>query len=207
MCQRARLADDRYEVARIVQRFEEVQPCLAGFFTRCSPGRHACRQNSQDCLVRRARITRQRHLSCIFGLQKISPILRHILDEVLVHDKGHHTVIVAIPMTIGVLDAIRNFVPGGNFVGLRQTLGLGGRTEGKAHVDDVGGLRALVVLVGLDRFDLVGGPGVGVQLVDGDFRILGLEAVDDSAVSAPVMRQRDGRQRAFGLGSGLDLGN
>ncbi len=42
-----------------------------------------------------------------------------------------------------------------DLVGLQQAIGLGRRAEGEADVDHVGRLRALVVLVGLDRLDLV----------------------------------------------------
>ena len=58
-----------------------------------------------------------------------------------------------------------------------------------------------IVLVGLDRLDLVTGARVGRDLVDGE-AVLGLEAVDDRAVVAPVVRQRDDRERAFLLGGG-----
>jgi hypothetical protein len=63
-------------------------------------------------------------------------------------------------------------------------------------------VRAGVVLVGLDGLDLVAGAGVGGDLVDRQ-AVLGLEAGDDLAVVAPVVRQCDDRQLAFLLG-GVD---
>ena len=63
--------------------------------------------------------------------------------------------------------------------GWMQAVGLGLRAEREADVDDVRRLRARVVLVGLDRLDLVAGAAVGVELVDRD-AVLGGEAVDAS---------------------------
>ena len=64
---------------------------------------------------------------------------------------------------------------------------LGLRPKAKPTSMHVGRLRARVVLVGLDRLDLVAGAAVGVELVDVD-AVLGLEAVDHLAVVAPVVR-------------------
>src|SRR6185369_11286129 len=85
------------------------------------------------------------------------------------------------------------------------------RPEGEADVDDVRRLRSRVVLVGLDRLDLVAGPGQRAELVDREPGAR-LEDVDDVvrirratldlAVVAPVMRQRDGRDRALALRRG-----
>ena len=56
-----------------------------------------------------------------------------------------------------------------------------------------------VVLVGLDRLDLVAGVGVGVELVDRDPVLRG-EGLECLAVVAPVVRQGDGRQATLLLG-------
>ena len=90
-------------------------------------------------------------------------------------------------------------VPGGDLVGHEQALVLGGRAIANADVDDIRSLRALAVLVGADGLDLIGRAGVRVELVD-LHAVLGLVGLDDLAVVGPVVRQRDGGQRAFGLG-------
>jgi hypothetical protein len=199
---RRRLADDRHEIAGGVQLLEEVETSGAGSFAGGSATGKTSGVDSLDGLVGGARVAGKGNGVGKFGLQQISPVGRRFLDEVLVHQEGEHAVVVAGPEAIGVLGAVRDRVPGGDLVGLDQAVGLGGRAEGQADVDDVGRLRALVVLVGLDGLDLVAGAGIGVEFVDGDVRILRLEAGDDVAVATPVMRQGDGGELAFLLRRG-----
>ncbi len=139
------------------------------------------------------------------GFLQVGPVLRDVLDDVGVHDEGENAVIVAVPVAVGVLGGVRNRVPGGDLVGLDQAVGLGGRAEGEADVDDVRSLRAGVALVGLDGFDFVARTGIRVQFVDFE-AVLGLEAGNDVAIAAPVVRESDGRQRAFLLGGGDEFG-
>src|SRR5215472_966860 len=81
-------------------------------------------------------------------------------------------------------------VPGRDLVRLQQAFGLGRGAEGETHIDDVRRLRALVSLIGLDRLDLVAGAGIGIELIH--LETVGrLEAIDDGAVAAPVMRHGD----------------
>ena len=148
-----------------------------------------------------ARIAGQSHGVGKLRLQEVGPVGRAVLDEVLVDAEGHHAVVVAVPVALGVLGAVGDAVPGRNLVGLQKAFGLGGRTEAEADVDHVRRLIAGIALVGLDRLDLVAGAGVGIELVDLE-TILGLEALDNGAVAAPIMRQGDGGQLAFGLGGG-----
>ena len=153
-------------------------------------------------LVRGARITGKRDGVLEIAAKQVRPVGRRCLDDVLVHDEGHDAVVVAVPGAVGILGAVRDRVPGGDLVWLDQAFLLGERSVGETDVDHVGRLRAGVALVGADRLHLVGGAGVGVELVDRDSRILRLETVDYGAVAAPVMRQRDRGQRAFLLGGG-----
>ncbi len=140
--QRAGLGDDRDEVARVVQLLEEVQTSFASRIARGSARGHANRQNRQDRLVSRRAGLLPAPPDRVFRLRKGSAQScgKTVLDQVGVRQEEHHAIIVALLVAIRVLDAIRDFVPGGNLVGLRQSFSLGGRTKGKAHVDDVGGL-------------------------------------------------------------------
>ena len=203
--QRAGLADDGNEVAGLVEFGKELEALFACCLAGSRAAGEAGREHAEDCLVGGARIAGEGDLAGIFRLEKVRPVSRRIGNQILVHDQGHHAVIVAVPVAFGILGTVRDRIPGRYLVGLDQAFGLGGRAEGETDVDDVGRLRALVVLVRLDRLDLVGRAGIRVQLVDRDFRVLGLEAGNDVAVAAPVMRQRDGRQLAFRLGSGNEF--
>ncbi len=197
----AGLADRRDEVAHLVELGEEVEPLLAGVAAGFAAGGETGGVDAEDRLVGRARVAGEGHRVGIFWLQQILPAAGHRVDDVLVHREAEHAVVVTVPATVGVLHVVRNVVPGGDLVGLHQPLLLGGRPEGEAHVDHVGRLRTLVVLVGADRLELVGGAGVGIELVDLD-AVLGLEPLDHAAVAAPVVRQGDGCHRPLRLGSG-----
>jgi myo-inositol 2-dehydrogenase / D-chiro-inositol 1-dehydrogenase len=142
----------------------------------------------------------------VFRLQQVGPIGRRRLDDVGVHFEREHAVIVAVPVAFRILDVVGDRVPGRDLVGLDEAFGLGLRAEGEADVDHVGRLRALVVLVGADRLKLVRRAGVRIELVDGDLRILRLEAGDDLAITAPVVSQRDGGEHAFRLSGRLEFG-
>src|SRR5690606_16388050 len=58
---------------------------------------------------------------------------------------------------------------------------------------------------GTDRLQFVGGAGVRVEFVDGDLRILGLEASNHVTIAAPAVRQSDRGQHALGLCGGLEF--
>ena len=152
-------------------------------------------------LVGDARVAGERDRGLVFGLQEVGPVGRRVLHDVGVHREGQHAVIVADPIAVGVLGRIGNRRPGRDLVGRQQAVGLGGGAERQADVDHVGRLRALVVLVGLDRLDFVARTAVGVELVDGE-AVLRLEAVDHGAVAAPVARQRDDRELTLFLRGG-----
>jgi hypothetical protein len=202
--ERSRLADDRNEIARLVEFGEELEASFAGLGAShvARRWREASGINALDGLVGGARVTGESDRCWHSRLQQVGPILRAFLDDVLVHQEGQHAVIVAVPVAFGILGAVRDRIPGRDLVGLDQAFGLGGRAEGEADVDHVRSLRALVVLVGLDGFDFVARAGVGVEFVDGE-AVLGLEAFDDAAVAAPVVRQGDGGQLAFFLAAAI----
>jgi hypothetical protein len=197
--ERGGLADDRHEVARLVEVGEELQARRAGIGSGSRATGHARRVDRRDRLVGRARIAGKGDAVLEVGAEKIGPIGRARLDDVLVHDEREHAVVVAVPGAVGVLGRVRDRVPGRDLVGREEAVGLRRGTEGQTDVDDVGRLRAGVALVGLDRLDFVAGAGVGVQFIHLE-AVLRLEAVDHRAVSAPVVRQRDRRQRSFLLG-------
>ncbi|MPM10105.1 hypothetical protein SDC9_56429 [bioreactor metagenome] len=204
---RAGLADHRNEVLRVVQLLEEAEALLAGVLAGLAALGQARSEHRENRLVRGARVTRQRHLAGVVGFQQVGPVGRHGVNEVLVHHERHDAVIVAVPVAVGVLDGVRDLVPARDLVGLDQPFFLGLRAEAQTDVDHVGGLRAGVALVGADRLELVGRARVGVQLVHLDIGILGLEAVDHRTIAAPVMRQCDGGQHAFGLRRRLERGH
>ena len=125
-------------------------------------------------------------------------------DNVLVDAEGEHAVIVAIPEAFGILGVIGDVVPGGDLVGLEQAFILGLRAEGEADIEHVGGLRAGIADIGADGFELVGRAGIGIEFVDGDVGILGLEALDHAAIVAPGVGQGDDGELAFGLGGFIE---
>ena len=146
---------------------------------RCTPGwRRADRRRGRPCSCSRA--------------SSRSDQSAGRLGDGRVDLEGQDAEVVAVPVAVRILELGIDRVPGRDLVGLDQLVGLGRVAEGDADVDDVRRLRAGVVLVGLDRLDLVAGAGVGVELVDRE-AVLGLEAVDDRAVVAPVVGQGDGR--------------
>ena len=164
--QRRRLADDRHEVAVLVEFGEKLQTLLAGLGGVATRGRQPGGVDALDRLVRRARIAGERDRVLVVGAKQVRPILRRLLDDVGVHLERQHAVIVAVPVAVGILGAVGDRVPGRDLVGLQQPVLLGRRPEGQADVDHVRRLRAGVALVGLDRLDLVARAGVGIELVD-----------------------------------------
>ncbi|EKD59723.1 MAG: hypothetical protein ACD_54C01174G0001 [uncultured bacterium] len=201
----AGLAADRHEIACLVQPGKELQPLGGRLGPRFAAHRHACRHHRHQPLVARARIARQRKRPSIFRLHQIGPVGRQGRHHVGVHDERHHAIIVAIPEAICILGTVRDAVPGRNLVGLDQPFFLGSRAERQTDIQHVRSLRAGVALVGAHRFQLVCRRPVRVQFVHGDLGILLLEALDHGTIAAPVMRQRDGGQRAFGLGCSGDF--
>jgi hypothetical protein len=199
--ERCHLADHWDEVALRMQLLEELEALLPGVRSGLAALGQARGIDAENGLVGGARIARERDRVLVVLLQKVGPILRRVLHDVLVHLEGQHPVVVAVPMAVRILQLGRDGVPGRDLVGLDQSLGLGGGTIGEADVDDVRRLRALVVLVGLDGFDLVAGARIRVQLIDLD-AVFVLEALQQRAVAAPVVRQRDGGELPFLLGGG-----
>src|SRR6185436_18758023 len=119
-----------------------------------------------DGLVGDGRVAGQSHLVLVLRLEQVGPILGNVLDDGRVHFEREDAVVVAVPGAVRVLGGGGDGVPGRDLVRLDQAIGLGGRPEGQADVDDVRSLGTLVVLVRLDRLDLVAGAAVGVQAVD-----------------------------------------
>ena len=198
LCQRSGLADDRNEVAIGIEFLVEFKALLASFYTWFRTACDTCSVNTEDCLSGNAWITSESNRIGIIALEQVFPILWDVLNDVLIHFESENTVIVAIPVSFSILGAIRNFVPGCNLVRLDQTVFLGGGAESKADVNNVRSLWTLVILVGLDGFDFVARTRIWVQFVDLE-TILVFEALDDFAVAAPIMRESDGGQFAFGL--------
>ncbi|MNF75537.1 hypothetical protein D3C84_576080 [compost metagenome] len=66
-------------------------------------------------------------------------------------------------MTVRILGPVRNIGPGGGFVGLGDPLLDRHRTEGAAHVTDVGGG---IGLLGGELGDLLGRAHVGILMLD-----------------------------------------
>jgi len=161
--------------------------------------------NAKDSLCGNAWIAGERYGVCIIALEQVFPILWDILNDVLVNFETKNAVIIAVPVTFRVLGAIWNFVPGCDLVRLDQAVFLGGGAESKANVDNVRSLRTLVVFVCLDRFDFVARTCIRVQFVDLE-AILVFEALDDFAITTPVVRESDCCQFAFCLSSGDEFG-
>ena len=203
---RGGLADHRHEVARLVELGEVGETGLGSGLGIGGTGREAGAVDALDGLVGSARITGEGHGIGVVGGLEVGPGGRDLADEVGVHEERQHAVIVAVPVAFSVLGRVRDRVPGRDLVGLDQAFGLGRGAEAETDVDHVGSLRAGIALVGLDGFDFIGRAGIRVQLVDGDARILGLEAFDHGAIAAPVVRQGDGGQLAFGLGGFVERG-
>ena len=155
-------------------------------------------------LVGRGRVTRQGDHVLVVGLEQVGPVLRDGLDDGGVDLERHDTVVVAVPQAGGVLGRVRDRVPGRDLVRLVEVLGDALRAVAQADVDDVRRLRAGVGLVGDDGRQLVLRAAARVEPVDRD-PVLGGEPVDDGTVVAPVARERDRVQAAFGLG-GRDEG-
>src|SRR5690606_28446599 len=116
-------------------------------------GRNTGRVDGYDGVVGGARIAGEGDLVGIVRLQKVSPACRIVAGhDVLVDTESQYAVVIAVPVTVGILGFGRDLVPGGNLVGLQQAFFLGLRTKGKADIEDVGSLRALVVLIGANGF-------------------------------------------------------
>src|SRR5437870_4414810 len=103
--------------------------------------------------------------------------------------------------TLRVFCFVRDGVPRGHLVRLEQPVLFRRRAEPQPNVYHVRGLRPHVALVRLDGLDLVTRAGVRIELIHPQ-PILLFIAVDDVAVPAPVVRQRDHRELTFLLGCG-----
>jgi hypothetical protein len=197
-------AADRYEVTGLVEIGEEIEPVGRGLGGVAGAAGEARRIDRHRRLVGGAWIADDRHRGLVVRSFEVGPVRRDFLDDVGVHRHRKHAVIVAGPITVGVFGGVGNRGPGRHLVRLDEAVGLGRGTERQTDVDDVGRLRSLIGLVGLDRLDLVARTAVRIELVDGE-AILRLEAVDEGAVAAPIVRQGDDGQLSFLLGGGDEI--
>src|SRR5450432_169150 len=148
------------------------------------------------CLAGRGRISTEADHALIFGLQQVGPIQRNILNYIRVDFKRHSAVVVTPIKTIGVLQGVRDRVPGRNLVGLEQPSGFGLFSPNKAYVNDVRVLRASIASVSLDSGDFVTGTAIGVEVTNLQ-TVLGEEGLFDFAIVCPVVGERDDVQATF----------
>lgn len=74
--QRAGLADDRQEVASLVEIGKIFQASFTGFLAGLRARGKTGGENAEDSLVGSARVTGERYLTGIFRLQQVGPVLR-----------------------------------------------------------------------------------------------------------------------------------
>ena len=73
--------------------------------------RQAGRPDGGLGLVRRERVTEQRDLLLVLGLQQVGPVLRDVGDDLGVDLERHDAVVVAVPHAVGRLGRVRDACP------------------------------------------------------------------------------------------------
>ena len=154
-----------------------------------------------DGLVGRGRVAGQGDLVLVLGLEQVGPVLRDVRDDLGVDLERQDAVVVAVPDAVGVLGGLRDRVPGRDLVRLEEVLGDALRAEARPTSTTSGacgpGLALLALMASISSFEPPSGlsPLIGIPY-------LAVNPSMSCTVVAPVARQRDGVQAAFGLGRG-----
>ena len=95
---------------------------------------------------------------------QVSPGVGHVLDQLLVDDKGDGAGVAEHPVAVGILGPVGDLCPGARFERLGHALLHGNRAKGRADVADVG---AGVVFLGGELGNFLGRAHVRVHVLEG----------------------------------------
>lgn len=205
MWKRGGIEDERKEIEVGVKLIVELEEIIERRLERIREEWDEGGMKKENRMRRKERIEWEREGIGIIDIEKVLKIMWRVIEDVIVKIKGKKEVIIEIKVKLRVIGDIRDLVKGGKIVGMCKEVFIWGSEEWKEEIDEVGWMREIIVIVGIDGIKLVERKWVGVKLVEID-EIFVIEGIDDVEIEEKVMREWDGGKIKLRIGGGNELG-